>query len=231
MTFDYVDQSVCENGAQCLQDHPNCPITSMCLCPSCFYGIRYQFSTSEFGLSLDGTLDYHILPHLSLTHQSSIVQFSLAFTIIFMVARLTNGIFYVIRFKNKIVREVGCGLYLLGSSIIILLTMMMFGLKILILLTKITIISKRSFLSFQCYSIDFVLRVFLYMNQWLSACVAIEWTMTAIKGPSFAKKKSKQAAKLVIVILLIVIVGTFIHDPIYRRLIEEDNDDDDQKRI
>jgi hypothetical protein len=69
------------------------------------------------------------------------------------------------------------------------------------------------------------------MDQWLSACVAVERAITAIKGLGFVKKKSRQAAKLVIVILLIVIVGTCIHDPIYRRLINEENEDDDQKRI
>jgi hypothetical protein len=232
MTFDCIGQSECENGAQCFQDHLTCPYRSMCMCPSCFYGARCQFSTSGFGLSLDAILGYHILPHISIIHQSSIVQFSLAFTIIFVVAGLINGIFCLITFKNKIVREVGCGLYLLSSSIIVLLTIMMFGLKFFILLlAQMTIISNRSFLSFQCHSIDFILRVCLSMDQWLSACVAVERAITAIKGLGFVKKKSRQAAKLVIVILLIVIVGTCIHDPIYRRLINEENEDDDQKRI
>jgi hypothetical protein len=232
MTFDCKGQSECESGAQCFQDHSDCPKRSICMCSSCYYGTRCQFSTSGFGLSLDAILGYHILPHISLIHQPPIVQFSLAFTIIFMIAGLINSALCMITFKSKIIREVGCGLYLLGSSIITLLIVMMFGLKFLILiLTQMTIISNRLFLLFQCLSIDFILRVFLCMDQWLSACVAIERTMTAIKGIGFVKKKSKQAAKLVIVILFIVIIGTFIHDPIYRRLIEEDNDDDDQKRI
>jgi hypothetical protein len=93
-------------------------------------------------------------------------------------------------FKNKIVREVGCGLYLLGSSITILLTMIMFELKFLILLlAQMTIISNKSFLSFQCYSIDFILRVCLNMDQWLNACVASERAITVIKGTRFVKKK------------------------------------------
>jgi hypothetical protein len=232
MTFDCLGQSGCENGAQCLQDTPNCPTKSICICPPCFYGMRCQFSTSGFGLSLDAILGYHILPEINLNHQPLIIKISLALTIIFIMTGLINGILSMLAFKNKSVREVGCGLYLLGSSITTLLTIVMFGLKFWILvLAQMTVISNKSFLSFQCHSIDFLLRVCLCMDQWLNACVAVERAFTAIKGARFDKKKSKQTAKFVIIIMLIVIVGTSIHDPIYRRLIDEVNDDDNVKRI
>jgi uncharacterized membrane protein YwzB len=69
------------------------------------------------------------------------------------------------------------------------------------------------------------------MDQWLSACVATERAITAMKGTRFVKKKSKQAAKLVIIILLIIIIGTCVHDPISRHLVDEGyNDDDNIKR-
>jgi hypothetical protein len=138
----------------------------------------------------------------------------------------------MITFKSKIVREVGCGLYLFGSSITALLTIIIFGLKFWILfLAQIEVISNRTFLSFQCHSIDFLLRICLNMDQWLNACVAMERAITAKKAFHFNKKKSKQAAKVVIFILFILIVGTSIHDPIYRHLIVEENDDNDEKRI
>jgi uncharacterized membrane protein len=75
------------------------------------------------------------------------------------------------------------------------------------------------------------LRVSLSLDQWLSACVALERAITAKKGTAFNKKKSKQAAKIVIVILLVVIVSTSIQDTLYRRLIVEENDDNNDKRI
>jgi hypothetical protein len=204
----------------------------LCICPPCFYGRRCQFSTSGFGLSLDAILGYHILPDVSLGQQPSIIKISLSLTIILMVTGLVNGILSIITFNNKIICEVGCGLYLLGSSITTLLTMIMFFLKFLILLlAQMAIISNRSFLQVQCHSIDFLLEVGLYMDQWLNACVAAERAITTMKGAGFVKKKSKQAAKLVIIILLIINVGTCIHDPIYRRLIDEENDGDDVKRI
>jgi hypothetical protein len=232
MAFDCLGQSECENGGQCFQDTPDCPQRSICLCPPCFYGRRCQFSTNGFGLSLDGILGYHILPHVSITQQPSIVQFSVTLTIIFIIAGLINGILTMITFKSKLVREVGCGLYLFGSSITALLTIIIFGLKFWILfLAQIERISNRTFLSFQCHSIDFLLRLCLNMDQWLNACVAMERAITAKKGFNFNKKKSKQAAKKVIIILFILIVGTSIHDPIYRHLIIEENDDNDEKRI
>jgi len=233
MTFNCFGRSECENGAQCFQDKPDCPTRSMCICSDCFYGRRCQFSTSGFGLSIDAILGYHILPDITFSHQPFIIKMSLALTIIFIITGFLDGILSIITFKNKPVRKVGVGLYLLGSSITTLLTMTMFGLKFLILLlAQMTIISNRSFLSFQCHSIDFVLQVCLTMDQWLNACVAVERAITVMKGVRFVKKKSKQAAKFIILILLFVIFGTSIHDPISRRLIDEVNDDNnDVKRI
>jgi hypothetical protein len=234
MTFDCFGQSECKNGGECLQSSPDCPQSSGCLCPPCFYGKLCQFNTNGFGLSLDAILGYHILPNVNIMHQPSIVQVSIASTIIFIVAGFINGIFALITFKDKTLREVGCGLYLFGSSITTLLTMLMFGLKFWILiLAQMSVISNRSFLKIQCISLDFFLRACLNMDQWLNACVASERAITAIKNTRFDKRKSKKAAKLVIVILLVFIIGTSIVDPIYRRLIVEENedDDDDIKRI
>jgi hypothetical protein len=231
MTFDCSGKSECENGGQCLQDSSECPARSICMCQPCFYGRRCQFSTNGFCLSIDGIIGYHILPDVNLNHQSFIIKMSLSLTIIFIVAGLINGVLSIMTFKNKSVREVGCGLYLLGSSMTTLLTMIMFGLKFLILLlAQMTILSNRSFLSFQCRSIDFLLRICLHMDQWLNACVATERAITTIKDARFDKKKSKLAAKFVIIILLIVNATTFIHDPIYRRLVDEESNDDDTKR-
>jgi hypothetical protein len=234
MTFNCFGQSECQNGGECFQSSPDCPQNSECRCSPCFYGKICQFNTNGFGLSLDAILGYHILPNVSIIHQPSIVQISIALTIIFIIAGFINGIFSLITFKEKSLREVGCGLYLLGSSITTLLTMVMFGLKFWILiLAQMSIISNRSFLKIQCISLDFFLRTCLNMDQWLNACVASERAMTVIKQTRFDKRKSKKAAKLVIVILLVFIIGTSIVDPIYRRLIveENENDDDDLKRI
>jgi hypothetical protein len=230
--FNCKDQNECENDAECIQDDLDCPKKSLCLCRPCFYGSLCQFRTRGFGLSIDAILGYQILPNVTLNQQPFIIKMSLSFTIIFMIIGLLDGIISLITFKNKSIREVGCGLYLLGSSITTLSTTIIFSLKfIILLLSQMNNLSNRLFLEIQCYSMDFLLQIFLSLDQWLNACVALERAITTIKGAGFVKKKSKQAAKLVILILLIVITGSFIHDPIYRHLIDEDNDFDDDKRI
>ena len=231
-TFNCVGKSECENDAQCFQDEQYCPTRSICMCLPCYYGKRCQFTTSGFGLSLDAILSYHILPNVAIIHQTAIAKFSLALTIILMSLGLVDSILCVMAFKNKTVCQVGCGLYLLCSSITTLLTMIIFALKFLILLlSQMSIISNRLFLEIQCYSIDFLLRVCLNMNQWLNACVAIERTYTVIKGISFDRKKTKQTAKFTIILLLLIIIGTTIHDPVSRHLIDEENDTNEKTNM
>jgi len=231
MKLDCFGQNDCENGAQCFQDSSTCPQTSICVCPKCFYGRRCQFTTSAFSLSLDAILGYHIQPYIPLIDQPITVQVSLALTIIMTIAGLINGILLMITFKNKRLHEVGSGIYLLGSSIFTLLTIIMFALKFFILLdAQMEGITNRSFLNFQCISIDFCLRLSLHMDHWLNACVACERAITSIKTTSFNKRKSKKAAKYVICILLVLMIFTTIHDPLHRRLIDDD-EHGENKRI
>ena len=229
--LDCLGQNACENDAQCFQDNPTCPQTSMCICPTCFYGRRCQFSMNGFGLSLDAILAYHIRPHVPIKDQSHLVQISVIATSIITCVGLINGFLALITFKNKKPREVGCGYYLLGSSITTLLTMIMFTLKFWLLISiQIGYITNRSLMFGQCLSLDFLLRICLNMDQWLNACVAVERAVTMMKGARFDKRLSQEKAKYVIVALLSVIILTTIHDPIHRRLIDDGNDDDEEAR-
>jgi hypothetical protein len=229
---DCFGQSNCEKNAQCLQDKPTCPQTSMCICPKCSYGTRCQFSSSLFDLSLDPILGYHIQPHINIKHQPQIVKVSVGLTSIIIIVGLINGILSLMTFKSKETRKVGCGLYLFGSSITTLLTVIIFTLKFCILIiAQMTYIENRSFLYFQCSSIDFLLRSCLYMDRWLNACVGMERAFNIVKGPQFDKKKSKRVAKYIIFILTLLMMITNIHDPIHRRLLDDGNDYDDDKRI
>ncbi|CAF1364594.1 unnamed protein product [Adineta ricciae] len=103
----------CENGAQCIQERSTWPKTSMCVCPSCYYGARCQFSSDGFGLTLDGILGYRIQLHVSIYGQSLIVNVSLAFTSIITIAGMINGILMTVTFKSKKLRQNGCEMYLL----------------------------------------------------------------------------------------------------------------------
>ena len=226
ITSDCWGQNECEHDGQCFQDDKICPQRSICICHSCFYGVRCQFSTNGFGLSLDAILGYHIYPYIDLTNQPLITQMSLGLTIIFVCIGLVNAILSILTFKNKTTHRIGCGWYLLSSSIITLLITIIFGLKFLfLLLIQMAIITNRLLITFQCYSFDFILRICLIMDQWLNACVAIERAISVIKKTDFDKRKSIQAAKYVIISLFFVITATCIHDPIHRDIIDEDTDD------
>jgi hypothetical protein len=229
--FDCFGQSSCVNEAACLQDRLTCPLMSVCMCPTCFYGAQCQFSSNGLGLSLDGILGYHIQPHINMIHQPLIVQFSAALTIVMTLAGLTDGVLSILTFNSEGLRQNGCRLYLLGSSITTLLFTTMFALKFLILvIAQIDYITNRSFLKVQCISIDFLLRVGLHMDQWLNACVAIERAITTMKGIRFDGAKSKKLAKYVIPFLVVFITGSNLYDPFHRALID-DGDDGEQKRI
>ncbi|CAF0831673.1 unnamed protein product [Adineta ricciae] len=232
MKFDCSGQNACENGGRCFQDSPTCPTRIICACRSCYFGTRCQHSTSEFGLSLDAILAYRIIPNVDLIDQTTVVKISFSLTILFFIFGIINGMLSLITFKSKNVREVGCGIYLFGSSITTILTMFMFASKYFIYLsTQMSSLSNESFLKIQCYLLDFLLRICLNMDQWINACVALERAVTVIQGAQFNRKKSKTLAKKIIFILLIFNILTSIHDPIYRKLTVEENENNEHKRI
>ncbi|CAF1688094.1 unnamed protein product, partial [Adineta ricciae] len=88
-----------EGYANCFH-RPNCPLSTFCVCEDCFYGSKCQFTTKEFGLSLDAILGYQIRPHISINHQPSIVKIPIALTIIMLVIGLVNSILSIITFQR-----------------------------------------------------------------------------------------------------------------------------------
>jgi len=198
------------------------------MCAECFYGTKCQFTTKGFGLSLDAILGYQIRPHIALRHQPLITKISVGVTTVMLTLGLLNGILSIITFKGKTLRRVGCGLYLMGSSVNCILITMIFTFKFwLLVLSQMGSIRNRSFLHIHCISIDFLMQICVSMDQWLSACVAIERAMATMKGVQFNRKMSKRVAKWMIFVLLLIVIVSFIHDPIHRGLIT----DDDEQRI
>ena len=225
MKMNCASKSGCDNGGECFQDDDVCPKTSLCACPVCFYGKRCQLNTDGFTLSLDAILGYHIHPKVSFTRQPHAVLISSIIALIIIFSGTINGVLSLITFKDKKIRESGCGFYLLCSSLITLLAMATFALKFLILLlSQMEVIIDRSFLKIQCSSLDFLLRFCLTMDQWLTACVAAERALATLKGVHFDQSKTKLAAKWIVLGLAVVTVLTTVQEPMYRRLDDEDND-------
>ncbi|CAF5164275.1 unnamed protein product, partial [Rotaria magnacalcarata] len=122
-------KTYCENEAQCLQDHPVCPSTRICVCPKCFFGNRCQFYAKGLGSTLDEILGYEFKNKIPISRQPTTVQVSAIVTMVIFTIGIINCILSIMTFSRKSTRKVGCGLYLLASSITSLLTMVLFTLK------------------------------------------------------------------------------------------------------
>ncbi|CAF4007028.1 unnamed protein product [Rotaria sp. Silwood2] len=76
-----------------------------------------------------------------------------------MIAGFINGVLSLITFNNNVIYEVGCGLYLLGSSITTLLTIILLGLTFWILVpAQMSLLKNRLFVQIQCMLFDLLLR-------------------------------------------------------------------------
>ncbi|UJR07865.1 hypothetical protein I4U23_012148 [Adineta vaga] len=222
----------CENGGRCLNDGTLCPVSTLCKCSDCYFGDRCQFHAKGIGLTLDDILRYDIQPNVNVFDQSILVKCCALLTIIMFLIGLINSALAVLTFRMKKSREVGCGLYLLASSVTSLLTVSMLTVKFWFLLfTQINLIANNSIVYGGCRSLEFILKVCLYTDNWLNACVALERLMTVKTGVSFNKLLSKRIAQWVIFCLPLVTMISIIHEPIHRNLFEDKYEERVQRAV
>ena len=220
----------CENEGQCFQNSQKCPTMSTCVCKECFYGSECHLSTEGYIISLDPILGYHIQPNVHWNQQPMIVKVSMGITLVLFIFGVISGSLSIITFHTQKAKEVGCGYYLLASSIIAILMIFVLTIKFLhLLLSQMQTIQNRSILFFNCLIIEIVLMVLMASNEWLIAAVAIERLINAAQGTSFDKNRSKYIAKRIIPVICLLVTLSHVHDPIYRRLI--DDLDGDEQRI
>ena len=194
----------CLNGGKCLQDDPNCPSSIICVCMDCFFGNQCQFYAKGLGLTLDEILGYEIKLNQNLFQQPFSVKLSSIITMIMLTAGIINCILSILTFKNKICQEVGCGIYLLTSAIISLFIVLLFTFKFWFLIYSFKHFTGQKIIIFlNCFIIEPLLKVLLYIDNWLNGCVAGERAFAVFKGISFDKNRSKQMAKWVIILVII----------------------------
>jgi len=188
---------------------------------SCVVGDQCSLFTKGIGLTIDDILRNKIQSNISFQKQSTLIQTAAGLTMIMFVIGFINGIFSLITFSNKELRKVGCGIYLLASSITSLLTITMFTIKFwFVVFIQLYSIVRSPILRIDCAFIGPILKLCLYLDGWLNACVAIERTINVSKGVNFNQKVSRHTARWVIFILLIFIMGTIVHEPIHHELFE-----------
>ena len=228
LNFDYniiyncSGNNYCKNNAECYVDSSICPTMSMCICKDCFYGSRCQFSTKGFNPSLDVILGNHVRPHTSFSRQSITLKISFGLIILLSTVGFLSAPCSIITFRTKVLLKTGCGLYLLATSIVSLLTMIIFTLKFLFLFfIQNGMITNSWMITSNCIIMDYLLRILLNMGDWLNACVAIERFLMIKLGLKANKSKSKRVAKWIITGVVFGTVLTDLHDPIHRQLFYE----------
>jgi hypothetical protein len=191
----------CLNGGVC--QHSSLSSSNplfACACQSCFYGDLCQFTTTQYSVSLDA-LEFHwaILTLVS----------------VFVLIGTSVNSLCIATFIRPQVRQIGCGLYLMTSSIVGQFGLLVFFAKLIHLYGK--------YMNNQilCIGLEFALTVSLSMFDWLTACIAVERTVSVIKGAVFNRQTSVRAAKYVILALFLFNIITSIHEPLYRRLIND----------
>ena len=146
-------------------------------CPGCCCGTIYQFTTKGFDLLLDAILDYQIRRQPRVSEPLAAVKVSIFFLCIL------NRIPLIITFQNRSLHEVGCGLYLLATSIDVIFKKCILIHKFLffLLLSQMIVTAHSTSLKMHCYSLDFLLRLFPAAGVWLTTAVAIERVLVVTK--------------------------------------------------
>ena len=189
----------------------------------CFFNDPCQSYAKGIGLSLDDILGDEIQPNKGLQHQSLVVKLSSAMTIIIGVTGLFNSAFSFLALKSKASRRTGCGMYLLTSSVISLLTVSMSAFKFWSLfLIQTNAVTNQSAIWVGCIAIEPILKLLVNVDTWLHACVAVERAITVSRGVNFDKEKSKRIARWTIPLLPLIIMATTIHEPLFRKLVKDE---------
>ncbi|CAF4245336.1 unnamed protein product, partial [Adineta steineri] len=187
----------------------------------CVIGGSCNVQIKGIGITLDDILRYEIKRNMTLKNQPLLVKMSVVLANVMFLMGLINGILSLLTFQNANLRKVGCGIYLLASSITSLLTIFMFTIKFwFVLLIQMNSSINISIRRGGCISIEPLLKLFLYFDTWLNACVAIERAIHVYQGIHFNKEKSKRLARWIIFILPFCITATIIHEPLHRDIFE-----------
>jgi hypothetical protein len=173
-------------------------------------------------LTLDDILRDEIRQNTTFRDYSISVKISAAFTTIILVAGSINSALAFLTFQNREARRVGCGMYLLASSVTSLLTIFMLSVKFwFLILTQTNASINLTVLYIGCIVIEPTLKLFLYLDGWLNACVAIERAIALARGVNFDTKKSKHIARWIILFLPLIVASSIIYEPLNRELFDD----------
>jgi hypothetical protein len=207
------DKQWCHGQGMCVQDHDQCVLFSKCICEQCAYEAFCQFSTGGYSLSLHGIIGSHILLTVStISQQSQVVQISVGIISIVAIFGIVLNILSISTFIQKETHEVGCGLYLLASSISGIFTT-------IILICKISLLLMGERSQASCSIVEFFLKWCPISCEWLNAGVAFERAIAVKRPTKYSRSKSKYIAKWMTPIILILVGCICMPEFFFRGLI------------
>ena len=136
----------------------------------------------------------------------------MAVIIVVVLLGIVLNILSISTFIQKETHEVGCGLYLLVSSFIGFLTVIVLLCKMIFLF-----IGERS--DAGCFLVEFLLRWCPTSCEWLIACVSFERAIAVKRATKYSRTKSKFLFKWITSVILIVVAGLCTPELIFRRII------------
>jgi hypothetical protein len=71
-----------------------------------------------------------------------------------------------------------------------------------------------------CFVLESLVGILPAVHDWLTGCVAIDRSMTAVQGVYYNKKRSQQFAKFIVGLAYLLVISSSIHEPLNRRLID-----------
>ena len=121
-----------------------------------------------------------------------------------------KGFLSLMTFRRPSTRDVGCGVYLFVSSITSMLIFVILLIKMTFLLvSQLKLLKQRPLLQLQCQTIDYLLRVFLVIVDWLHACGTVERTINVFKGIHFNQRLSMRRSSRSMKILSMLLISRF----------------------
>ncbi|CAF1348379.1 unnamed protein product [Didymodactylos carnosus] len=183
------DKGYCQNGGHCVEPVQKQPIVDFaCVCRPCFYGQLCQFTTTKYSISLEALIGSDIYPDKSLSEQSIIIKMVLAVVILMITIGLVCNTLSIITFAQPKTQELGCDFYMMRLSIISQVGLIAFGARyIYSLISQTSVIQNVKLTLGTCIALEFLISSLSSTFDWLTACIAIERALTAVKEINFDK--------------------------------------------
>jgi hypothetical protein len=159
----------------------------------------------KYSTTFDSLLGNSIVENVALSEMPIIVKIVVVVVVLMALFGLIGNSMCFLVFLHEDAHKTGCGYYLLCSSIINQIGLFILGTKLffVILMPSSPLIA--------CIILEYSLKYFPHVSDWISATITIERAITVIKGIRFDKRRSVRMSKFVIITILLSVAISLIH--------------------